>query len=277
LLQAVRDGARIILIGDINQLPPIGPGNFFRDMVTSYKIPSVKLELSFRQSGKIAVNANKIMHGEGAHAFVQDNSFIFKRAKKSEIQGMVINEYLDMAKAYGVKDCTILSPMKKRSSTGTRILNQLIQERINPVRSPDNVIKSGMQELRLGDRVIQTKNAWNHNVANGEMGFVKEITKSVVTVLFDSGVEVEYSRMEVFSNTLLGYAITIHKSQGSEYEAVVIAHNSEHSFMVQRNLLYTAVTRAKGKVVLIGDAKTIAKAVENVVPITRNTKLKERF
>ena len=277
LMQAVKKGARIVLIGDIDQLPPIGPGNFFRDMVTSFKVPSVKLELAFRQQGKIAVNAMKIKNGMGVHAFVQDDSFSFRKAKKDEIQDMVVNAFLNIAREYGVINTAILSPMKTRSNTGTEILNTIIQNKLNPHDGVSEIVKHGKKEFRVGDRIIQTKNNWAVDLANGDMGTIEEITKDVVTVFFDSSVVVEYKSGELFSNIMLGYAITIHKSQGSEYKAVVVAHNSEHWFMAQRNLLYTAVTRAKEKVILIGDAKTIARAVENVVPITRNTKLKMRF
>lgn len=277
LVQAVADGCRIVLIGDIDQLPPIGPGNFFRDMVTSYQVPSVKLELSFRQEGKIAINAQKINCGEGAHAYVYDDTFQFKRIKKDQMQETTINEYLKLVQEYGLSNCCLLSPMRTRSSTGTELLNRVIQDRLNP-ETRDNVVwKSKDNQLRLGDRIMQIVNNWDADVANGDMGYISSVEGDFVTVSFDSGVQVTYRVAALKSNVALGYAITVHKAQGSEYQGCVVACNSEHWFMAQRNLLYTAVTRAKKKVVLCGDAKTIARAVDNVQPVIRNTKLKIRL
>ena len=273
-LARISDKARVILVGDIDQLPPIGPGNFFRDLVKSYKVPSVKLKLCFRQSGFIASNARHINEGQGVHAFNFDETFAFLPTNKEQIQETVISKYCEMAEKYGVEHCIILAPMKTRSTSATNALNAILQDRLNPKRE-GCYIEHNDRSFRLMDRVMQTVNRWRDDVANGDVGFVSEVEAESITVNFDSGVSLTYTKNDALSQLTLAYAMTVHKSQGSEYKGCVVVCNKEHYIMLQRNLLYTAITRAKEEVALIGDARSIGTAAATVQSITRNTKLRE--
>jgi exodeoxyribonuclease V alpha subunit len=283
LMRAVKSGARIVLVGDVDQLPPIGPGNFFRDMVESIKVPTAVLEVSYRQSGKIGINASRANNGQGVHAFVCDDSFQFIQTGKAEIADVSIREYLLLVEKYGIKNVCYLSPMRTKSATGTNAINEKIRDILVPAETEDGQTPSltfgkgdNVREFRLGDRVMQTDNDYTNGVFNGDMGFITKIENGVLEITFDDGTTVGYSSINI-SKIVLAYAITIHKSQGSEYKAAVIVQNKEHWFMAMRNLLYTALTRASKQVVLIGDAQTINKAVGTVSPVIRNTKLKQRI
>lgn len=275
LLRGVPSTARIVFIGDIDQLPPIGPGNFFRDLVKAYNVPTIKLQFSFRQKGYIAENARLVNEGKGVHAFHQDDTFSFIKATPENIQQTVIKEYLSLVREYGVENCCILSPMRKKSSTATNTLNRILQDTLNPKIPGQYVVvnKNDGSTFRVGDRVMQTVNHWDKDVANGDTGFITSIEDGCITVLFDSGVEAEYTSGAGSIYLTLAYAITVHKAQGSEYKGCVVALNSEHWYMAQRAILYTAITRAKEKECLIGDPRTIARAATNVSPVARNTKL----
>lgn len=277
LLEAVGNDARIVLVGDVDQLPPIGPGNFFRDLISCYMVPTTRLKLSFRQHGSIAINAAKINNGESAHAYIQDETFKTVKASAEDIQKKTIENYLELVKIYGVNETLMISPMRRRSSTATDTLNKLAQDAINGTSLV--VAKFGDRVLRMNDRVLQVKNDARKDVFNGEMGYICDYNSDIgsVTVQFDDGKSVEYTRAEIRDNLILCYAVTTHKIQGSECKASVVCCSSEHWYMLQRNLLYTAVTRAKERMVLIGDAKAIAYCVKTIDPTLRNTKLKQRM
>lgn len=277
LLSAVGDKARIVLVGDVDQLPPIGPGNFFRDLISCYVVPTTRLKLSFRQHGSIAINAAKINNGEAAHAYIQDETFKTVKASPEKIQAEALKNYLELVKIYGVNETLMISPMRRRSATATDTLNRLAQEAVNGESAV--VAKFGDRVLRMNDRVLQVKNDARKEVFNGEMGYIMDCNPEIgsVTVMFDDGKVVEYTRAEIRDNLILCYAVTTHKIQGSECKASVVCCSSEHWYMLQRNLLYTAVTRAKERVVLIGDMKAIAYCVKTIDPVLRNTKLKQRI
>lgn len=269
-------GGGVVFIGDIDQLPPIGPGNFLRDLVESVDIPTVRLELSHRQKGKIATNANRINTGKGVNTFAEDSSFKFIDAKPDEAQQLVIDNYINMVNEYGVRDVCCLTPIRKkgRSSTAAETLNELIRDRLNPLRAGLPTLKN----FRLGDRVMETVNDPRRDVYNGDCGVITNIdtyTKAVEVVLDDERV-VEYNELNLDTLTL-AYAMTVHKSQGSEFKGAVIVNGWDHYIMLQRNLLYTAVTRAREKVVLIGTPKSINMAVRTVKDKQRNTRLKKRI
>lgn len=277
LLSAVyRFDGSVVFIGDIDQLPPIGPGNFLRDLVESVDIPTVRLELSHRQKGKIATNANRINTGKGVNTFAEDSSFRFIDANTDKAQQLVIDNYINMVSEYGVRDVCCLTPIRKkgRSNTAAETLNEIIREKLNPEYPGMPVLK----DFRLGDRVMETVNDNKRDVYNGDCGVVTRIdtkTKALYVVL-DDGREVEYNEYNIDSLTL-AYAMTVHKSQGSEFKGAVIVNGWDHYIMLQRNLLYTAVTRAREKVVLIGTPKSINMAVRTVKDKQRNTRLKKRI
>lgn len=277
LLSAIyRSNGNVVFIGDIDQLPPIGPGNFLRDLVESVDIPTVRLELSHRQKGKIATNASRINGGKGVNTFAEDDSFRFIDAKPDAAQQLVIDNYINMVNEYGVRDVCCLTPIRKkgRSSTAAETLNELIRDKLNPEYPGLPTLKG----FRHGDRVMETVNDARRDVYNGDCGVITHIdmrTKALIVVLDDDRV-VEYNEFNLDTLTL-AYAMTVHKSQGSEFKGAVIVNGWDHYVMLQRNLLYTAVTRAREKVVLIGTPKSINMAVRTVKDKQRNTRLKKRI
>ena len=281
LLRAVGSGTRLVLIGDIDQLPPIGPGNFFRDIVQSPKVPSVVLDVSHRQSGKIGINASKINNGAGPSAYECDDTFKWVSATKEDIREKSIAEYTRLEREFGRENVVYIGPMKTRSSTGVESINIEIRDQINPLPPVGNAkeIKvNSYKNFRTGDRVMQMENDYNKDVFNGDMGFIKEYDseEEEIVVRFDDGSEVLYTKKEAAKLTL-AYAMTVHKAKGSEYKATVVVCNSEHYIMAYRNLLYTGVTRAQESLVICGDEKTLAMAANTVRPVIRNSKLKERL
>lgn len=279
ILRSVVPKAHIIYIGDVDQLPPVGPGAFFRDLLLCYKVPTVKLTFSFRQKGSIAVNANKLNHGEGIHAFVQDNAFHFVKADKETGPQTAIVEYLKLVKKYGKKEAILLTPTRKRGEGGANELNTVIQDILNPRNesNKDSWFEFHFTEFRIGDRIMLTKNNVVTGHANGDTGELIAIDQTDVLVQFDTDDTPILLKKGAFANFVLSYACTIHKSQGSEYCGVVVLFTTEHAFMGERNLLYTGITRAKSEVSLAGDARAISKAIGTVKQVVRNSKLKERI
>lgn len=281
LINLVKDKHFLVLIGDVDQLPPIGPGHFFRDCVQSAFVPTVQLALSHRQKGKIAINANRVNMGEGFHSLnLDDPSFRFVYADKYHAQETVVKQYIGLLnKGYSVQDICCVVPVRKpgRSQTSADDLNWLIRDIVNPppVDLPDDFKK---EDLRPGDRVMNVENDYDKQVFNGDCGIVNSVNKElgVVTVLMDDGRYVPFNK-HVASFLVLAYVTTVHKAQGSEYKAVVVAQNMEHMFMLQRNLLYTALTRAKDELVLVGEPRAIDVAVQKIPALERNTYLKERI
>lgn len=278
-LRSVKPGTHIIYIGDVDQLPPVGPGAFFRDLLLCYKVPTVKLTFSFRQKGSIAVNANKLNHGEGIHAFVQDNAFHFVKADKETGPQTAVNEYLKLVRKYGKKEAILLTPTRKRGEGSANELNTVIQEILNPrdESTENSWFESHFTEFRIGDRIMLTKNNVVEGHANGDTGELLRIDETEVLVQFDTDAFPIVVKKDVFTNFVLSYACTVHKSQGSEYCGVVVLFTTEHAFMGERNLLYTGITRAKQEVSLVGDARAISKAIGTVKQVVRNSKLKERI
>lgn len=281
LMQFVREKHFLVLIGDIDQLPSIGPGLFFRDCVQSIFVPKAVLTLSHRQSGKIAINAKRINDGLGFHALdFKDPSFRFVQAGKATVRETVINEYMALlAKGYAIKDIGCIVPFRKpgKSQTSAYDMNLLLRERINP---PPTTKPIGYQEngLRIGDRVMNTENDYDLEVFNGDCGEVTfvDYPTGTTTVKMDDGRIVEFSKLRS-SCLMLAYVITVHKSQGSEYKATIVVQNWEHHNMLCRNLLYTAVTRAKSELVLIGEQRAVNQAIACIKAEERNTSLKERI
>lgn len=267
----------VILIGDADQLPPVGPGIFFIELIRNYRVPTVRLKFSFRQAGSIAQNAEKINNGMGTHALVQDKDFVFVKADKDAAPGKAINIYLEMCDKYGVNDTVMLSP-KKAGNCGTIALNQTIQQIMNPLCGAANGIKTYDYLIAERDRVMLTKNNVVEGHANGDVGTVASIDGNVAIVQFDNDPLPSEMELSVLKNNfILAYVSTIHKSQGSEYKGVVLLFTSEHMFMGERALLYTGITRAKTQCALIGDARAINSAIGKVKPITRNSKLNVRI
>ena len=280
LIKAVPDKMRLILVGDIDQLPSVGAGNVLRDIIDSGVVPVVRLTRIFRQAltSRIVTNAHKVNHGEMPDiSNGKDTDFFFIKQDNPEQAAMdivdIVKNRIPKAYGYGIDDIQVLTPMKN-GAIGTVNLNVVLQQAINP---EGRYIQSGQFKYRMGDKVMQIRNNYDKNVFNGDVGTVLDVNEEdrILTVSFDKEV-VDYESGDMNELTL-AYACTIHKSQGSEYPVVVMPLMMSHYIMLQRNLVYTGITRAKKICILIGDTKALGMAVHNQVVTQRNTRLKERL
>jgi exodeoxyribonuclease V alpha subunit len=281
LLKAVPNEMKIIFVGDIDQLPSVGPGNVLSDMITSNAIPVIKLNTIFRQAydSDIIKNAHLINKGKFPQLSCgKDSDFFYIEAEDNEqIPEIIVNLCKErLPKFYRAdpfSDIQVISPMA-RSVNGTTNLNAILQTALNPNRTL--IIRRGL-EYKQGDKVMQVKNNYDKNVFNGDIGIIQAIDPGsrIAVVEFDDR-EVEYDTSEL-DELVLSYAITIHKSQGSEYPIVVMPLTMQFMTMLQRNLLYTGITRAKKAIILVGSKKAISCAVENANIQKRNTGLSERL
>ncbi len=284
LLKAIVPGTRLILVGDVDQLPSVGAGNVLRDIINSQAVKVVKLDEIFRQAKEshIVVNAHRINKGEYPILNKGKDFFFIKEQDPNKI----VNIILDLCKErlpsyYGVdpvKDIQVLTPMKK-GEVGLNSLNRHLQEVLNPKGPYKKERQIGEEIFRVGDKVMQIKNNYSieweviedglvvergEGVFNGDLGTIMDIDEESGTlkVLFDEGKEVEYT-FDQLDELKLSYAITIHKSQGSEFPIVVMPIYSGPQMLLTRNLLYTAITRAKKLVVLVGEEKYLMMMIKN--------------
>ena len=278
LMDRVKDNAHILFVGDVDQLPSVGAGNVLREMINCDIIATTHLDTVFRQAemSRIAVNAHSINNGEVRLNYGHDFAFIDTNSENiaEEVKKIYVSEIAED----GVENVQVLSPFKKRGNSGTINLNEILRETVNPKKS-NNQLVSGSKSFRIGDKVMQIKNS--ENVCNGDIGFVKAITENEDG---EKELEVEFSgnRVEIYTvddleKLELASAITIHKSQGSEFKTVIIPILKEQYIMLRRNLIYTAVTRAKKKIVLVGERNALFMAIGKNDIGKRNTKLKERI
>ena len=299
LLKAVNVGTRLILVGDVDQLPSVGPGNVLRDMIDSECFHVVKLTRIFRQAAQsdIIVNAHKINAGGKVDLAKRSRDFLFiRREEPNSIINAMITLVKEKLPAYvnaDVFDIQIMTPMRK-GALGVDRLNTILQDFLNPP-SPDKPEKEAAGTLfRLGDKVMQIKNNYQiewrlcnrygipidkgTGVFNGDTGVIREINlfAELLTVEFDEGKLVDYSFRQL-EELELAYAITIHKSQGSEYPAVVIPVYSGPRMLMTRNLIYTAVTRARSCVCLVGIPQVFQQMVDNAMEQKRYSGLKARI
>jgi exodeoxyribonuclease V alpha subunit len=276
LLKAIPDTARLVLVGDINQLPSVGPGNVLKDIIGSNRVPVSTLTQIYRQGrgSKIVINAHRINEGHFPDlSGGGDSDFFFVEAEEAEsvsraIVDLVAERLPKRYRFHPIDEIQVLAPMK-RGVAGTEQLNILLQERLNPDQPPLNYHG---RSFRQGDKVMQIRNNYDKEVFNGDVGRIVRIDQQV-TVNFD-GKEVVYDFFNL-DELLLAYAVSIHKYQGSEAPCVVIPVHTTHFKLLNRNLLYTGVTRGKRIVVLVGTKKAIAIAVQNDEVKQRYTGLKE--
>lgn len=279
LLKAVPDGSRVVLVGDVNQLPSVGPGNVLNDIIASRRFPVTRLTEIFRQAAgsKITINAHRI---NGGIFPCLDNDptddFFFLEAGEPEeaLQSIVDLVSRRLPAKYDFdpkKDIQVLTPMKK-GIIGTQNLNLVLQETLNP--SNDPLFRSG-RRYHVGDKVMQMRNNYQKEISNGDLGIVSKIdvVEQQAVIEFD-GRQIEYEFSEL-DEVVLAYAASIHKSQGSEFPCVVIPVHTTHFIMLCRNLFYTGVTRGKKLVVVVGTKKAMAIAVKNDEVKERHTALKE--
>jgi exodeoxyribonuclease V alpha subunit len=287
LLAALADGTRLVLVGDQDQLPSVGPGTVLRDTIASGAVPVVRLDEIFRQAAQslIVTNAHRIHDGElpelgeappeGPQADKRDFFFIEQEepvAAAQLVRDLVVTR---LPRRYGLSafDIQVLTPMH-RGDLGASNLNRLLQETLT---AGAEELQLGGRAFRIGDRVMQLRNNYDKDVFNGDLGQVVRISSEAgeLAVRFDER-EVLYESDELDELTL-AYAATVHKSQGSEYPAVVIPVHTQHFVMLQRSLLYTAVTRGKKLVVLVGTAKALRIAIRNAEVALRCTRLAQRL
>lgn len=279
LLKAIPNNAHVLFIGDIDQLPSVGAGNFLRDLIASNKVPTIRLTEIFRQAqdSLIIINAHKVNKGEFPVSKTENSrkDFIFVR----EDDPSTINNHLKSIFArlasykIALDEIAVLVPMN-RGVVGTQAINYYLQQLLNPQESAKKVMYNGTT-YKIGDRVMQIRNNYDKNVFNGDTGSIGDIDmdEKIVVVNFGDR-EVSYEFTEI-DELVLAYALSIHKSQGSEYAATIIPIFTSHFALLQRNLLYTAITRSKKLCILIGQPKAIAMAIKNNKGISRKTFLKE--
>ena len=280
LMKAIPVQMRLILVGDIDQLPSVGAGNVLRDIIDSGQVPVIRLTRIFRQaqSSRIVMSAHAINQGRYPDTSNgKDTDFFFIRKDDPEQVAEEIVKLVKhrLPKAYNqpLSNIQVLTPMQ-RSVVGAGNLNMLLQQALNT--STLGISRGGIN-YKLGDRVMQIRNNYDKNVFNGDIGIIEKVNMEdrTLCIRFDGSL-VEYEASELDEVTL-AYATTIHKSQGSEYPIVVIPVLMTHFVMLQRNLIYTGITRAKKICVLIGQPKALAYAIRNLTVDKRNTKLKERL
>lgn len=280
LMKAVPENMRLVLVGDINQLPSVGAGNVLRDIIDSQKIPVVRLTRIFRQaqSSRIVMNAHAINAGQFPNIKngLDTDFFFINQEDADEIVKLIIGLVRDrLSRKYGMppKEIQVLTPMQ-RGTVGASNLNIELQNALNP--SGPSLARGGYT-FRQGDKVMQIRNNYDKSVFNGDIGYITAVdtNERTLTVSFDSRL-VEYDITELDELTL-AYAVTIHKSQGSEFPIVVMPVTMKHFVMLQRNLIYTGITRAKKICVLVGTTKALAYAIRNQTVSKRNTLLKERL
>ena len=280
LMKAIPSSMRVVFVGDIDQLPSVGAGNVLRDIIESEKIPVIRLTRIFRQAqtSRIVMSAHAINQGRFPDTSngKQTDFFFIQQEEPEKVAEDIVNLVKSrLPKAYSqrVSNIQVLTPMQ-RGVVGAANLNMALQNALNPSQI---ALNRGGYSFRQGDRVMQLRNNYDKDVYNGDLGYVHsmDMEERTLTVDFD-GQLVEYEVSELDELTL-AYATTIHKSQGSEYPIVVMPVLMTHYVMLQRNLIYTGITRAKKICVLVGQTKALAYAIHNMKVLKRNTRLKERL
>ncbi len=285
LLSAVPDGARLLLVGDVDQLPSVGPGRVLADLIDSEVLPVVRLDAIFRQEGGslIVENAHRILHGRPlvqAPGSSGDFFFIEREDPEAAVRTVAHLVVQRIPRAWSfdpLGEVQVLVPMR-RGTCGAESLNLALRKGLAEARRDAAAAAATSRRPQLHDRVMQTRNNYDKDVFNGDVGRVVVVADrgKAMVVRFDDGRELEYTGEEI-EQLELAYAVTIHKSQGSEYPAVVIPLLTQHYRMLQRNLLYTAVTRGKKLVVLVGSRRAVDIAIGRAEAGVRFTALAERL
>ena len=279
LLRATPDGCRVVLVGDVDQVPAVGPGSVLKDIIRSETTPVVRLTEIFRQAGQsqIVVNAHRINRGQFPDVRSTRDFQLREVADDVTAAELVVRICCEELPREGVdvgRDVQVLSPMH-RLACGVENLNKLLQASLNPPSRGKLEATHAGRIFRVGDKVMQTRNDYDKGVFNGDIGRVADMDDEMVLVRYPEG-DVPYDRSELDA-LAPAYAMSVHKSQGSEYPVVILTLVSGHYVMLQRNLLYTAITRAKQRVILVGSSAALGTAVGNDRTRRRHALLAERL
>lgn len=277
LLDAVMLGSKLVLIGDADQLPSVGPGAVLSEMIASGCVPIVRLDKVFRQEAgsRIAANAKLIRDGYKTLEWGEDFTFV-ESPSIEESAEKIVRLYLHEVDKYGLDNVALLTPYRKKTETGVDALNARLRDLVNPPSPRKPEAHHGRKSFRVGDKVMQIKNA--REVNNGDVGYIFNISygEDVMVQVDFSGRTVDYSTDEL---ALLdwAYASTVHKAQGSEYESVIVNLQKAHYIMLNRPLVYTAITRGKSKVTLVGEQPALTTAIGRIETEKRGTCLAQRI
>ena len=280
LFSALPPGCRLVLVGDADQLPSVGPGAVLHELLKCGKLPVVILDKVFRQSegSIIAENAQRIRHGNEQLEFSEDFQF-WASADLQQSAQWLVRLYMDEVAKYGVDNVALLTPFRKKSATGVHDMNAALHNLANPPAADKGELELGQRLLRVGDKVMQMKN--QDYASNGDVGYVctamRDSDGFLVEVDFGDDRVVAYEDADSLRQLDLAYANTIHKAQGSEYDAVLINIQNMHGRMLNRALFYTAETRAKKRVIVVGDWEAVVRAIHAVDTSLRNTLLAARI
>lgn len=272
----VKPTTRVILVGDVDQLQSVGAGDVFRELINCGLIPVTTLDQIFRQQegSRIAVNAKAINNDQTRLSYGDDFTF-HKCQTQEQASDIIIKVFCDLVSKHGIENVQILSPYRKKGSCAVSELNLTIREMANPYNGGLPDLKVGSNYFRVGDKIMQNKN--NDKASNGDIGFIRDIevnekNETIITIEFATERKVEYT-MEDMKNIELAYATTIHKAMGSEYNIVIMPIIKSHYNMLKRNLVYTGITRAKSRVILIGQIGMLCMAIHRNETGNRNTAL----
>lgn len=272
----VKPTTRVILVGDVDQLQSVGAGDVFRELINCGLIPVTTLDQIFRQQegSRIAVNAKAINNDQTRLSYGDDFTF-HKCQTQEQASDIIIKVFCDLVSKHGIENVQILSPYRKKGSCAVSELNLTIREMVNPYNGGLPDLKVGSNYFRVGDKIMQNKN--NDKASNGDIGFIRDIgvnekNETIITIEFATERKVEYT-MEDMKNIELAYATTIHKAMGSEYDIVIMPIIKSHYNMLKRNLVYTGITRAKSRVILIGQIGMLCMAIHRNETGNRNTAL----
>lgn len=278
--QRIRPGTRVVLVGDVDQLQSVGAGDVFRELIDCGLIPVTVLDEIFRQKkgSLIARNAKKINRAEIDLEYGEDFRFV-KCQTQEEAADLICRIFCEQVKEHGIEKVQILSPFRSDGLASVEQLSAAIREMVNPVKDDAADLKVGNRYFRVGDKVMQTKN--NAKASNGDIGYIRSMERNEknemkVTVEFSGDRIAEYG-MEEMSHVELAYATTVHKAMGSEFDIVILPVLRSHYIMLNRNIVYTAITRAKEQVIPVGQKKTLIMAILKKTTGKRNTLLGERI
>ena len=279
LFAAVPPNARLVLVGDADQLPSVGPGSVLKDIISSGVVPVVRLDHVFRQSAgsRIATNARLIKHGNLSMEYGPD--FMFFDSKDLAVSADIIeNLYMQEVHKFGVDGVAFLTPFRHKTETSVDAMNARLQALVNPPMPSKPEAVFGQIRFRLGDKVMQIKNY--EQVNNGDVGYITSITgpenEATVVIDFGDGRVMEYEG-EQLKMLDLGYASTVHKSQGAQYKSVIMNLQCAHAIMLIRAIVYTAITRARLRLAIVGERKALCRAIRNTKADQRGTRLAQRI